>query len=151
MLLGLCANQSDDNSSVTRGGVISVIYKTHWLGLSEPSWGREMDLQHSRNNILRYSAGTPDQKRQTNRFATECASVRHGASFLRTWANIFGAQPRSSHAHRVDSPPPRHSTPSGSPLLVQGRRWVVVPWEISASTTEGGVYLVRISVDPRLI
>ena len=33
---------SDNHSSVTRGGVISVIYKTHWLGLSEPSWEREM-------------------------------------------------------------------------------------------------------------
>ena len=50
-----------------RGGVIAVLYKTHWVGLSEPSWDREMDLQLSRTHILRYWAGTPDQYRQTNR------------------------------------------------------------------------------------
>ena len=56
-----------DHSSVTRGGVISVIYKTHWLGLSEQCWGWEMGLQHSRNHILCYWAGKPDQHSQTNR------------------------------------------------------------------------------------
>ena len=40
-----------------RGGVIAVLYKTHWVGLSEPSWEREMDLQLSRTHILRYWAG----------------------------------------------------------------------------------------------
>ena len=48
-----------------RGGVIAVLYKTNWVGLSEPSWEREMNL--SRTHILRYWAGTPDQHRQTNR------------------------------------------------------------------------------------
>ena len=42
----------------------------------------------------------------------------------------FGDQLRLCHAHRVDSPPPRYSTPSGSPRLVQGRRRVVVAWAI---------------------
>ena len=50
-----------------RGGVITVLYKTHWAGLSEPSWDREMDLHLSRSHIVRYWAGTPDQHRQTNR------------------------------------------------------------------------------------
>ena len=50
-----------------RGGVIAVLYKTHWVGLSEPSWEREMDLHLSRSHILRYWAGTPDQHRQANR------------------------------------------------------------------------------------
>ena len=50
-----------------RGGVIAVLYKTHWVGLPEPSWGREMDLHLSRSHILRYWAGTPDEHRQTNR------------------------------------------------------------------------------------
>ena len=50
-----------------RGGVIAALYKTHWAGLSEPSWEREMDLQLSRAHILRYWAGTPDQHRRTNR------------------------------------------------------------------------------------
>ena len=49
------------------GGVIAVLYKTNWAGLSEPSWEREMDLHLSRSHILRYWAGTPDQHRQTNR------------------------------------------------------------------------------------
>ena len=39
-----------------RGGVIAVLYETHWKG---PSWEREMDLQHSRQYILHYWAGTP--------------------------------------------------------------------------------------------
>ena len=50
-----------------RGGIIAVLYKTHWAGLSEPSWEREMDLHLSRPHILRYWAGTADQHRQTNR------------------------------------------------------------------------------------
>ena len=58
--------------------------------------------------------------------------------------NFLGAQLRSRHAHRVDSLPPRRSTPSGRPSLVQGRRWVVVCWA-------NQVYLVRFSVDPRPI
>ena len=49
-----------------RGGAIAVLCETHWVGLSEPSWEREMDLQLSRTHISRYWAGTPDQHRQTN-------------------------------------------------------------------------------------
>ena len=30
-----------------RGGVIAVMYETHWTGLSGPSWEREMDFQLS--------------------------------------------------------------------------------------------------------
>ena len=37
------------------------------MGLSEPSWEREMDLHLSRSHVLRYWAGTPDQHRHTNR------------------------------------------------------------------------------------
>ena len=36
-----------------RGGVIAVLYKTHRVGLSEPSWERELDLHLSRTHILR--------------------------------------------------------------------------------------------------
>ena len=62
-----------------RGGVIAVLYKTHWVGLSEPSWEREVDLQLSRTHILLrcYWAGTPDQRRQTNRL---CRRMRIGAA-----------------------------------------------------------------------
>ena len=44
-----------------RSGVIAVLYKMHLAGLSEPYWGREMDIHLSRSDILRYWAGTPDQ------------------------------------------------------------------------------------------
>ena len=50
-----------------RGGVIAVLYMTHWVGISEPSREREMHLELYRTHILRYWAGTPDQQRQTNR------------------------------------------------------------------------------------
>ena len=43
-----------DQSVRGRGGVIAVLYKTHWTGLSEPSWEREEDLHLSRSHILRY-------------------------------------------------------------------------------------------------
>ena len=43
------------------------MYNTHWAGLSGPSWEREMDLQLSRYEILRYWFGTPSQHRQANR------------------------------------------------------------------------------------
>ena len=68
---------TDDDSSVTRGGFITVLDKTHWMGLFEPSSERDMDLQHSRNHIVRYWTGTPDQPRQTNRL---CRRMRVGAA-----------------------------------------------------------------------
>ena len=36
-----------------RGGVIAVLNKTHWAGLSQPSWEWERDLHLSRSHILR--------------------------------------------------------------------------------------------------
>ena len=44
-----------------------MLYKTHWVGLSEPSWERETNFHLSRTHISRYWAGTPDQHRQTTR------------------------------------------------------------------------------------
>ena len=49
-----------------RGGVIVVLYETHWTGLLSPSWERELDLQHFRRHILLYWFGKPAQHRQTN-------------------------------------------------------------------------------------
>ena len=40
------------------------------------------------------------------------------------------------------------TTGNWSPLFVQGIRWVMVAWKISASTTEDKVYLVRFLDDP---
>ena len=42
-----------------RGGVIPVLYKTHWAGLSEPSWEREMDLHLSCPPHLAILGGNP--------------------------------------------------------------------------------------------
>ena len=42
------------------------MYETHWTGLSHPSWEREIDLQLSRQQILLYWTGTPNQRRQTD-------------------------------------------------------------------------------------
>ena len=68
-----------------------VLYKTRWVGLTEPSWEREMDLHLSRTHILRYWAGSPDQHRQTNRLyrrmrigAAQCELSRNnGGRFWR--------------------------------------------------------------------
>ena len=37
---------TDHQSVREQGSLILVLYKTNWVGLSEPSWEREMDLQH---------------------------------------------------------------------------------------------------------
>ena len=59
---------NDGHQSVRgRVGVIAVMYKTHWTGLSRLSWERETGLQLSRQQILLNWAGTPNQHRQTNR------------------------------------------------------------------------------------
>ena len=47
-----------------RGGVVAVLYETHWRDLLPPSWKREMDLQHLRQHVFRYWAGTPPQLQQ---------------------------------------------------------------------------------------
>ena len=102
---------SDDHSSVTRGGVIAVIYKTHCMGLSEPSWGRGMGLQHSRTTSYVIRPAPLSNTGKPIALSAECALVRHGVSFFRTTADIFSAQLCSRYAHRVDSPPPPHITP----------------------------------------
>ena len=48
-----------------------------------------MDLQLSRTQNLRYSAGTPDQHRQTNRLYRGCALTPHNVSFPGITANVF--------------------------------------------------------------
>ena len=37
-----------------RGGVLEVMYETHWAGLFSPSWEHEQDLRHHRLHVLRY-------------------------------------------------------------------------------------------------
>ena len=75
-----------------RGGVTAVLYKTHWVGLSEPSWEREMGLQLSRTHSLRYWASIPGQHRQTNRLSAGFALARYSVSFPGTTGNVFWRQ-----------------------------------------------------------
>ena len=63
-----------------RGGVIAVLHKTHWAGLSEPSWGREMDLHLSHPHILRYRADNPGQPAKLTASTAGCGLGRHSAS-----------------------------------------------------------------------
>ena len=72
-----------------RGGDIAVLYRTHWVGLFEPSWEREIDLQLSRTKMLHYWVGTPDQHRQPTAFTAGCALARHSVSFPGITANVF--------------------------------------------------------------
>ena len=91
-----------------RGRVITVMYETHWTGLSGPSWEREMDLQLFRHEILRYWAGTPNQHRQTNRLyrrmrigaAQRELSRNNGERFL---AHGYGCVPRSEWLSRYST------------------------------------------------
>ena len=48
-----------------RGGVIAVLYETHWKGLLRPSWERESDLFHFSQHIFNYWAGAPLQLTST--------------------------------------------------------------------------------------
>ena len=65
-----------------RGGVMAVMYETHWTGLSRPSWEREMDLQlfHTRycatGTSLRVSTAKPTI------CTAGCELVLHNGNFL---------------------------------------------------------------------
>ena len=119
-----------------RSGAIALIYKTHWVGLCEPSWEQETDLQLSRTHILRCRAGTPDQHRQTNRFyrrmrvgtAQRELSRNNGERFL---APGYACGPRGECLRPYrDTVPPKGIG------------------KISASTAEDGVYLFQFLDDP---
>ena len=125
-----------------RGGVTAVLYKTHWVGLSEPSWEREMDLQLSRTHILRYWAGTPDQHRQTNRLyrrmrigaAQRELSRNNGERFL---APGYACVPRAEWLRRYRDT----VLPKGAHFWYKGNEELWWLGKISASTTEDRVYL----------
>ena len=72
-----------------RGGVIAVLYETHWAGLLSPSWERELDLQHSRRHILLYWSGTPTQHRPTNRLYRQMRIGAAHRELSRSQGQIF--------------------------------------------------------------
>ena len=95
-----------------------MLYTTHLVGLSEPSWEQEMDLYLSRSHILRYWAGTPDQHRQTNRLYRRMRIGAAHRELSRNNGERFLA-PGYACVLRAESPPlPRYGAPQGSPLLV---------------------------------
>ena len=132
-----------------RGGVIAVLYKTHWAGLSEPSWEREMDLHLSRSHILRYWAGTPDQHRQTNRPNRRMRIGEAQRELSRNnWERFLA--PGNACVPRADWLRRHHNTvlPKGAHFWYTGDDGLWWLGKISASTTEANVYLVRFLGDP---
>ena len=133
-----------------RGGVIAVLYKTNWAGLSEPSWEREIDLYLSRPHILRYWAGTPDQHRQTNRLYHRMRIGAAQRELSRNNGERFLA-PGYAFVSRADWLRRYHDTvlPKGAHFYYKGehglRLWL---GKNSASTTEDKLYLVRFLDDP---
>ena len=132
-----------------RGGVITVLYETHWSGLSRPSWEREMDLQLFLLEILRYWVGTPNQHRQTNRLYRQ---MRIGASQRelsrsngeRYLAPGYGCVPRAEWLSRYSAT----VLPNGAYFWYKGDDGVWWLGKISASTTTKEAYLVRLLDDP---
>jgi len=113
-----------------RGGVIAVMYETHWKGLLRPSWEREMDLQHSRKQILLYWAGTPDQHRQTNRLYRRMrigAAERELSCIKRERSSSPGYE--YVPLRRLGPPFSQHRAACWRTLLVQGSRCSLVARE----------------------
>ena len=115
------AEQITGHHSVrVRGGVIAVLYKTHWAGLSEPFWEREMDLHLSRSHICAIGPESRTSTAKPTSFTAECGSGRHSASSPATTGDV---------SYRWATPVFPASMDLGSPRLVQGRRWVMVAWK----------------------
>ena len=132
-----------------RGGVIAVLYKAHWVGLSKPSWEPEMDLHLSRSHVLRYWARISDQHRQTNRMyrrmrigaAQRKLSRNNGKRFL---APVYACDPRADWLRRYQDT----VLPEGAHLWYKEKYGLWWLGKISASNTENMVYLVRFLNDP---
>ena len=132
-----------------RGGVIAVLYKTHWVGLSRPSWKREMDVQFSRTHVLRYWAGHPDQHPQTNHLHRRMRIGAAQRELFRNNGEHFLAPgcacvPRAEWLRRYHGTVP----PKGAHVCYKGDDGLWWLGKISASMTEDGVCLVRFLDDP---
>ena len=132
-----------------RGGVIAVLYETHWKGLLRPSWEREMDLQHSRQHILRYWQGLPDQQRSTNR---RYRAMRVGSA-MRELARAKGHRyvpsgyaliSRSTWGRRLANSP----LPVGAFFWYKANHGLWWLGKISGHTSQPPLYLVRLLDDP---
>ena len=132
-----------------RGRVIAVMHKTHWTGVSRPSWERETDLHLSRHEILPYWAGTPNQHRQTIRLyrwmrtgaAQRERSRSNGERFL---APGYGCDLHAEWLSRYSAT----VLPNGAHSWYKGNDGLWWLGKISASTVTDGVYLVLFLDDP---
>ena len=128
-----------------------MLYKTHWVGISEPSWEREMDLHLSGSHILGYWAGTPNQHRRTNHLyrpmrigaAQRELSRNNGERFFSpSYACVPRAELLRSYRDTV--------LPKGAHVWYKSDDGLWWLGKNSANTTEDGVYLVRFLNDPGL-
>ena len=136
-----------------RGGVLAVMYETHWAGLLSPSWEHERDLQLHRPHILRYWSGTPSQHRQTNRLYRQMRIGAAHRELSRSRGEIFLAPgyslvPRTLWLRRFSSSP----LPAGAHLWYKARDglwWLgkVAP-RASTDTSSTNSYIVRFLDDP---
>ena len=132
-----------------RGGVIALMYETHWTGLSRPSWEREMDLQLSHDKVLRYWAGIPSQHRQTNRLYRRMRIGEAQRELSRSSGERFLAPGYSCVSH-VD-----WLRRGCNSVLLNGPHFSCKgddgSWglgKISATTSTDGVYLVQFLGQP---
>ena len=124
-------------------------YKTHWTGLSRPSWEWEKDLQLFLHDMLRYWADIPNQHRQTNRLyrririgaAQRQLPQSNGERFL---APGYGCVPRAEWLSRYSTT----VLPNGAHFWCKGDDGLWWLGKISTSTTVDEVYLVRLLDDP---
>ncbi len=124
-----------------RGGVIAVLYETHWKGLLQPSWERETDLQHFRQHVLKYWAGTPLKLRMRIGAAPRELSRDQGARFLSPGYDLV--------THRLWTS--RFSStilPVGAHIWYKARDHHWWLGKISAHTTTSSLYIVRFLDDP---
>ena len=71
------------------GGVIVLLYETHWVGLLNPSWEHELNLRHFRRHILLYWFGAPTQHRQTNPLSSQMRMGATHRELARSRGQIF--------------------------------------------------------------
>ena len=83
------AEQITGHQSVRgRGGVIAVLYKTHWAEPSESFWEREMDLHLSRSDTCAIGPESRISTAKPTSFTDECGSGRHSASSPATTGKV---------------------------------------------------------------
>ena len=105
-----------------RGGVIAVMYETHWAELLSLSWEHERDLQHHRPHILRYRSGIPSQHCQTNPLYRQMRIGAAHRELSRSRGEVFPAPgyslvPRNPWLSRFSS----STLPAGAHLWYKAR------------------------------